>query len=197
MSLELETRRPLLSAVAAYMFDGTRLEGELAAARRVLEERLPGDALYQLRESARITFHRHVVPAAVEARADTVADSLPLFIMYVHNGVEAVEPYAERLGKLPGMVYGALRGILASRREPRGSPMSRAVGFLEELERRLVDGGCGVPEGELGPLYSLFFAVAVVSYIYASGMQVLRLALAPFYGLARSSLERLTGCHGG
>ena len=172
------------------MYDGTGLAARLGEARRLIEERLPEDNLYQLRESARITYYRHVIPAALEAKPETVADGLPLFIMYVNNAVENVEPYADRLAELPALVYNEFERLLDEKRESKNSMVRRGITVLRRVEEDAARGG-GVGDEDLGPLYSLFFAVASVVYVYASGRPVLRLALAPFYSLARESMKAL------
>ena len=117
---------------------------------------------------------------------DVIEDALPLFIMYVSNAAEEALRAEDRLRpRLPPVVYGVLRGFLREKREPQGSPISRALSFLEEAE------AAGKHVNDIGAYYSLFFAAVVVAQVYASGMPVMRLSLAPLYGLAKSSLERL------
>jgi len=173
---------PLLAALYAYMYYGTGLWGKLAEARRLLEEALPDDKLHQVKESARITYERHVKPLALQPSRSSVEDTLPLFIMYAHNAAEnASILQGETRRRLVDTVYGELRWAL--RREPQGSPVVRGLEALRRLD--LVGGG------EPGARYSLALAVAVVAEAYASGRPVVRLSLAPLYALARFSLAAL------
>lgn len=185
-------RRPrdepvIVAAVAAYMYEGTPLWSRLEPARKLLEETLPGESLYQVRESSRITYYRHVVPTALEPRADVVEDALPLFIMYAHNAAEEAAAGAPALRtRLPGLVYSALRGFLAEKGEKESSTVMRGLEVLRRSDEE------GLSRGErLGPLYSLLFAVLVTAQIYASGVPVMRLSLAPLYALAKRSIEAL------
>ncbi len=188
MAGERPRRGPVVAAAAApYMYEGTPLWSRLGEARRLLEESLPPESLYQVRESSRITYYRHVVPAALEPRADVIEDALPLFIMYVHNAAEEAAkggPVVRR--RLPRLVYGALRGFLAEKGEKETSTLMRGLEVLQRSDEEGLSAG-----GRLGPLYSLLFAVLVAAQIYASGVPVMRLGLAPLYALAKRSIEAL------
>lgn len=185
-----QVTRPMVAVGLAYMYDGTRLGQRLAPARRLLEETLPPDALHQVRESARITYYRHVIPSALEPKADVIEDALPLFIMYLHNAAEAAAPHYGRLAELPRLVYEPLEELLREKREPPNSPMKAAVETLKRNDEKASQRE-PYPAADLGPLYSLAYTVAVVAYAYASSMQVMRLTLAQYYRLARASLRAL------
>jgi hypothetical protein len=170
------------------MYEGTALQGRLGEARSLLEETLDADSLYQVRESARITYYRHVVPTALEPKKDTVEDALPLFIMYASNAADAAAAGEDRLRpRLPVLVYRVLEELLAEKREPPASPIRRGIALLRRLEEEAAD------VEDLGAYYSLVFAVAVVVQVYASGVPVMRLSLAPLYALARAAASRLPG----
>lgn len=157
----------------------------MGEARAILEERLDEERLYQVRESARITYYRHVVPAAMELSRQVIEDALPLFIMYASNAAENASILGgEERGRLVATVYGALAETLQSRREAARSPIMRGVARLREIDSE------GEPR-DLGAYYSLLFAVLVTVQVYVSGLPVMRLGLAPLYSLARASLERL------
>lgn len=188
MTGEKPRRGPVVvAAAAAYMYEGTPLWSRLDGARRLLEEALPPESLYQVRESSRITYYRHVVPTALEPKADVVEDALPLFIMYAHNAAEEASRGGQAVReRLPGLVYGALRGFLAEKGEKETSTLMKGLEVLRRSDEE------GLSRGErLGPLYSLLFAVLVAAQIYASGVPVMRLSLAPLYALARRSIEAL------
>jgi hypothetical protein len=169
------------------MYEGTSLWERLAPARRLLEEILDDERLYQVRESAKITYQRHILPTALEPTRQNIEDALPLFIMYASNASEnaaAVDPAVRR--RLAEIVYGAFSSLLAERREPVSSPIARGVTLLSSID----SGHYRLPS-DLGAYYSLLFAVLVVAQIYVSGAPVMRMSLYPLYGLERASLQRL------
>ncbi len=127
------------------------------------------------------------MPVAAAPTRANVEDALPLFIMYASNAAEhAARLDAAQRKTLADIVYGALGSLFDEKREPRGSPLRRGLELLLQIDAE------GVRPGELGAYYSLLFSVLVTAQIYVSGIQVIRMSLAPLYGLARASLKLLT-----
>jgi len=123
---------------------------------------------------------------AAEPTRANIEDALPLFIMYVGNAAEhAAGVSYEARTYIATHVYGELHGVLDKRGEAERSPLRRGLSLMAEVEAR------GAPPADLGAYYSLLFSVVTVVQIYVSGMPVMRMSLAPLYGLARASLARL------
>ena len=178
---------PRASGAVTFMYEGTPLWGRLEPARRLVEGGLDEEGLYQVRESARITYYRHIVPVA-SAPSEGFEDALPLFIMYVDNAARSLEALGPAAVQVAELVYGELTGFLREKGEKPASPIMRGVSVLRRAETG--EGGCQDGRG-LGAFYSLLFAVLVVAQVYASGLPVMRLSLAPLYALARSSIPAI------